>query len=154
MCIRDRALMNTLRSEELRMIQGWVLEDKIPSLTGELNELRERIGRGFAYRFEKPRSDEEVPTALKNPKIFKVFESLVAQYGWPGYREVDPTIISGILWTLMFGLMFPDLGQGIVIIGLGIFFSRVLKGRLLGMNAKKIGRLMTVSYTHLTLPTN
>jgi len=138
----EEALMNTLRSEELRIIQGWVSEDKIPSLTAELNELRERIGKGFAYRFEKPRSDEEAPTALKNPKIFKVFESLVAQYGWPGYREVDPTIISGILWTLMFGLMFPDLGQGIVIIGLGIFFSRVLKGRVLGMIAKKIGRLM------------
>ncbi len=138
----EKALMNTLRSEELRIVQGWVSADKIPLLGEELEKLRRRFRGGLAYRLEEPSREEEVPTTLRNPRLFKIFESLVAQYGWPGSREVDPTIISGILWTLMFGLMFPDFGQGLVIMGLGAFLAYRYKGRVLGMNAKKVGRLM------------
>jgi V/A-type H+-transporting ATPase subunit I len=42
----------------------------------------------------------------------------------------------------MFGLMFPDLGHGIVVTALGTFFAYMYKGRFLGMNPKKIGRMM------------
>lgn len=138
----EEALAGSLRTEDLRIVQGWVPSDRVDWLTGKLNEIQRRIRGVIAYRFENPRPDESVPTLLKNPRIFKVFEPLVALYGWPGYGEIDPTVISGILWTIMFGVMFPDFGQGIVIIGLGLFFTHVFKGRFLGMNSKKIGRLM------------
>jgi len=138
----EEVLANTARSENLRVIQGWVPADKIDQLSSELESLRREFNGSLAFYFEDPKPDEEVPTILKNPKLFKVFEPLVALYGWPGYGEIDPTVISGILWTIMFGVMFPDFGQGIVIIGLGLFFIYVFKGRLLGMNSKKIGRLM------------
>jgi len=138
----EEALMNTLRSEDLRIIQGWVSAEKIPLLREELEKLGRRFRGGLAYRLEEPSREEEAPTILRNPKLFKIFESIVAQYGWPGYREVDPTIISGILWTLMFGFMFPDFGQGLVIAGLGAFLAYRYRGRLLGMSSKKVGRLM------------
>ena len=138
----EEALMNTLRSEDLRIIQGWVSAEKIPLLREELEKLGRRFRGGLAYRLEEPSREEEAPTILRNPKLFKIFESIVAQYGWPGYREVDPTIISGILWTLMFGFMFPDFGQGLVIAGLGAFLAYRYRGRLLGMSSRKVGRLM------------
>jgi len=138
----EEALIGSLRTEALRIIQGWVPSDRMGWLAEKLDEIQERAGGVIAYRFESPRPDEKVPTLLKNPRLFKVFEPLVALYGWPGYGEIDPTVISGILWTIMFGVMFPDFGQGIVIIGLGLFFAYVFKGRFLGMNSKKIGRLM------------
>ncbi len=138
----EEALIGSLRTEDLRIIQGWVPSDRVDWLMGRLDEIQRGVRGVIAYRFENPRPDEKVPTLLKNPRVFKVFEPLVALYGWPGYGEIDPTVISGILWTIMFGVMFPDFGQGIVIIGLGLFFAYVFKGRFLGMNSKKIGRLM------------
>jgi len=136
------ALMGTLKSETMRVIQGWVLEDQVEELKLELEKLRRRIGGALFLEIMDPEPGEEVPTALRNPKPFKVFESLIAQYGWPGHREIDPTVISGILWTLMFGLMFPDLGHGIAIVVIGLFFSRVFKKKFLGINAQKLGSLM------------
>ena len=136
------ALMGTLKSETMRVIQGWVLADQVEELKLELERLRRRIGGALFLEIMDPEPGEEVPTALRNPKPFKVFESLIAQYGWPGHKEIDPTVISGILWTLMFGLMFPDLGHGIAIIAMGLFFSRVFKKRFLGINSQKLGTLM------------
>ncbi|MCX8187143.1 MAG: hypothetical protein N3F65_00845 [Nitrososphaeria archaeon] len=136
------ALMGTLKSETMRVIQGWVLADHIEKLKLELEKLRGRVGGALFFEVMDPEPGEEVPTALRNPKPFNTFESLIVQYGWPEHGEVDPTIVSGILWTLMFGLMFPDLGHGIAIIAIGIFFSRVFKKKFLGLNSQKLGNLM------------
>ena len=75
--------------------------------------------------------------------IFKAYESLIRQFGVPDPHETDPTIISGALWTLMFGFMFPDLGQGIVIALLGFIFAFIIKRHeLMGIPIKTIGKLM------------
>lgn len=53
------------------------------------------------------------PTKLKNPKVFKPFEMFVSMYGLPAYNEIDPTIFLTLTYTIMFGMMFGDAGQGI-----------------------------------------
>lgn len=53
------------------------------------------------------------PTKLKNPKLFQPFEMFIKMYGLPAYNEMDPTIFVAITYTLMFGIMFGDVGQGI-----------------------------------------
>jgi V/A-type H+-transporting ATPase subunit I len=58
----------------------------------------------------------EPPTRLKNPKIFKPFEMFVEMYGLPAYNEMDPTIFIALTYTLMFGIMFGDVGQGICLV--------------------------------------
>ena len=59
------------------------------------------------------------PTKLKNCRFFKPFEMFVDMYGLPAYDDIDPTPIVGITYTLLFGLMFGDLGQGLLISLLG-----------------------------------
>lgn len=136
------ALMGTLKSETMRVIQGWVLADHVNELKPELERLKGSVGEALFFEIMDPEPGEEVPTALRNPKPFKAFESLIVQYGWPAHGEIDPTIISGILWTLMFGLMFPDLGHGIAVVAIGLFFSRLFKKKFLGINSQKLGNLM------------
>ncbi|MBS7621692.1 hypothetical protein KEJ32_06240, partial [Candidatus Bathyarchaeota archaeon] len=136
------ALLMTFRSENVRLIQGWVPVDKVDYVMRKLEKLREEVDNALYFKFEDPGPGEEVPTVIKNPRLFRVFEPIVAQYGWPGSKEIDPTILSGILWTTMFGLMFPDLGHGIIVMALGAFFAYVYKGRFLEMNSKRAGRMM------------
>ncbi len=67
----------------------------------------------------------QAPTKLSNPKIFKPFQQLVTTFGIPGYTEIDPTIIFGVLYVLMYGAMFGDVGQGALMCILGIIGTLV-----------------------------
>ncbi|MGI6084548.1 MAG: V-type ATP synthase subunit I [Acetivibrionales bacterium] len=73
------------------------------------------------------------PTVMRNNKFFKPFESLVAMYGLPSAKEIDPTPLLAITFILMFGFMFGDVGQGAVITILGFFLYRIKKMPLGGV---------------------
>ena len=66
------------------------------------------------------------PTALKNPKIVKPFEFIVKTYGTPSHNEIDPTMFVAITYVLMFGMMFGDVGHGLVLLIAGaiIYFTK------------------------------
>lgn len=70
------------------------------------------------------------PTKLKNPKIFQPFEMFVEMYGLPAYNEMDPTIFIALTYTLMFGIMFGDVGQGLCLLAGGFFLYRFKKMNL------------------------
>ena len=55
------------------------------------------------------------PTKLKNPWFVKPFEFFVDMYGLPSYGEMDITAFVAITFTVLFGIMFGDLGQGAVL---------------------------------------
>jgi len=136
------AQSHLLRSKMLTVLQGWIPKDRIAGLNAYLKELNEKVGGSIEYSYDEPLPDEEIPTVMKNPKLFGAYETLTRQYGLPDPRESDPTIISTILWTTMFGIMFADFGQGIVILGLGAIFAFVLRKSLMGINFARLGRLM------------
>ncbi|MEM2122548.1 MAG: V-type ATPase 116kDa subunit family protein [Candidatus Bathyarchaeia archaeon] len=138
-----RARANMLRSEMMIVLQGWTPEDKMASLNFFLEDVKRRMDGRLAYSFEDPAPDEEVPTVMKNPRLFSAYEVLTRQYGYPDPRESDPTPISTILWVIMFGMMFPDYGQGLAILLLGMFFAYRLRRPLMGINMARVGRLMT-----------
>jgi len=66
-----------------------------------------------------PDSDKRLkpPTKLKNTWFSRPFGSFVEMYGVPGYFDIDPTPILAVTYSLLFGMMFGDLGQGI---GMGV----------------------------------
>ena len=67
------------------------------------------------------------PTKLKNPKFAKPFEMYVKMYGLPKYGEFDPTIFVAITYSLLFGAMFGDLGQGLCIFAIGLIVYLIKK---------------------------
>lgn len=75
------------------------------------------------------------PTKLKNPKILKPFEMFVEMYGLPAYNEMDPTLFVALTYTLMFGIMFGDVGQGLCLIVGGFLLYRLKGVRLAGIIA-------------------
>lgn len=71
------------------------------------------------------------PTRLKNLAIFRPFEYYVEMYGTPNYNEMDPTVFVALTYCLIFGIMFADVGQGIVLAIAG-FLMYKLKGMAIG----------------------
>ena len=70
------------------------------------------------------------PTKLKNLKIFKPFEMYIKMYGTPAYNEIDPTFFVAITYSLLFGMMFGDVGQGICLILGGALIYKLKKSNL------------------------
>ena len=73
------------------------------------------------------------PTKMRNPKLFKPFEMYVEMYGLPAYNELDPTILIGITYSVLFGFMFGDAGQGLCLLIGGFLLYRLKKIRLAGI---------------------
>lgn len=95
----------------------------------------EMYADGFAKSFEKVPGVEcilestkdaekiEPPTDLVNNKVIKPFENYVEMYGLPSYNEIDPTPLVAITYSIIFGIMFGDLGQGFVILLISLFMK-------------------------------
>ena len=67
------------------------------------------------------------PVKLRNKKPFRPFEMFVEMYGLPSYDGVDITPFVAITYSLLFGIMFADLGQGLVL-AIGGYLVYRLKG--------------------------
>ena len=64
---------------------------------------------------------KNIPVEVKTPKFFKPFEKMVKNYGTPEYGTINPTWFVAIAYLSMFMLMFADLGQGFVLLLIGLF---------------------------------
>jgi V/A-type H+/Na+-transporting ATPase subunit I len=78
------------------------------------------------------------PTKLKNGWFAKPFSMFVEMYGLPDYHDIDPTPFVAWSYAILFGLMFGDLGQGLILVLLGYIFYKK-KGMRLGAVGVRIG---------------
>jgi V/A-type H+-transporting ATPase subunit I len=66
------------------------------------------------------------PTMLVNPWWAKPFEIFARLLGMPGPNEVDPTPLLAVIAPLLFGYMFGDVGQGILLAACGLAWRKSL----------------------------
>ena len=118
------------RVTSLYCISGW-------TPTSNINEVRDIVDKatGGTGLVEVIDADddalvksglESVPIKFKGGPLLRPFQMLVSNFGLPQYNEIDPTIFVGISFVLLFGFMFGDIGQGLVLAlaGLWLKFSK------------------------------
>jgi V/A-type H+-transporting ATPase subunit I len=66
----------------------------------------------------------DVPTLLRNPGPTRSFEEITRNQGPPGRHEIDPTPIISLVFPIFFGMMFADLGHGLVLTAFGLLVIR------------------------------
>lgn len=71
--------------------------------------------------------DVIAPTKLKNNWFSKPFEMIVNMYGLPAYDEIDPTPYIAISFCLAFGIMFGDIGQGLIYVLAGLLLRKKME---------------------------
>ncbi len=110
---------NCIRTTNTFFLAGWLAEDKV------FAEKVESI-QDVRCVFEEPNSDKSMPippTKLKNFTLFRPFEQFVTMYGLPRYGEIDPTPLVAISYSIIFGLMFGDIGQGLCLFIAGLVLA-------------------------------
>jgi len=116
-------------TENVYHFSGWIVADNEARLVKDLSALTGgRIAVHSYYPEEIPSVQsgaEKVPVALKHNAFVKGFESLVFSYGAPLYGTIDPTPVVAVFFTLMFGIMFGDVGQGFTLLFTGFLIKKV-----------------------------
>ncbi|MDZ7722181.1 MAG: V-type ATPase 116kDa subunit family protein [candidate division KSB1 bacterium] len=74
-----------------------------------------------------PVEQPPAPVKLNNPGFLAPFEMLVENFAIPAYGTIDPTPFVALSYLTMFGLMFSDVGHGLVLILAGLLGSRLIK---------------------------
>ena len=122
-----------LESTELvYRITGWIPSAETESYMKGLDELTEgRIAIRAYEPYEVPSvisGKEQVPVKLEHGKLVKSFERMIFSYGSPVYGAIDPTPFVAVFFTILFGIMFGDFGQGLFFVLFGILMAcKVIK---------------------------
>ncbi|MEM3018239.1 MAG: V-type ATPase 116kDa subunit family protein, partial [Candidatus Bathyarchaeia archaeon] len=115
----EEARSNLSRTSRMSLIHGWVPAEKAK----EVSDAVLQITSGTAFvKLEDPGPKDKPPVRIKNRGPLGSFELLVRLRGLPDYREIDPTPLTAILFSAMFGLMFGDVGNGLVLTVIGLIF--------------------------------
>lgn len=108
-------------TEKAFCIVGWEPCNEVDSYTKRLDN-----EQNVTIVVEEPENVKgtKPPTKLNNWKLFKPFESFIGMYGLPAYNEFDPTTFFGITYSLMFGIMYGDVGHGLVLAIIGYLLAK------------------------------
>jgi V/A-type H+-transporting ATPase subunit I len=128
-----------IATKNIYLLSGWVPADVVGGLVADLEKL---TGGRLAIRAFNPdevaevkEGREKVPVSLRHGPFVKGFEGVVFSYGAPLYGAIDPTPFVAFFFTILFGLMFGDVGQGLVLFLLGILLGRGSVKALSGFKA-------------------
>ncbi len=142
--IHEKALvakdvLETLRkpggTKNFAVIQGFIpkkMESKFTDSTKQWMSVVEDI--------TDPKLKEEVPTLFDNPRFVKTFEVITHSQGIPKKGEPDPTPMIALMWPIFYGLMFADMGHGLLLMALGLLFKFKGQG-----NLSRWGMLIAIS---------
>jgi V/A-type H+-transporting ATPase subunit I len=105
------------KSDYFFITTGWISEENEKEFKKLISNKYSQVL--YSSQEVEDAEEEDPPTIIENPKWIKSFSSLVKLYGLPKYGEIDPSVFFALSYILLFGIMFGDLGQGLVLVLLG-----------------------------------
>lgn len=107
-------------SQNFAWITGWT-----SALDGrQLDRVLAAGGVRALIHFPPPPAAAVPPMLLHNPRWGRPFEPFVGMLGAPAAGEADPSSLLAVLVPLLFGYMFGDVGQGLVLVLVGLWLRR------------------------------
>jgi V/A-type H+-transporting ATPase subunit I len=91
-------------------LAGWIPAKRLPGVAASVAE----AGGAVVPRRHPPWI--EAPTLLRDGGLRHSLTPLVQTYGTVPYADVDPTWPAWVVYVLMFGMMFGDVGQGVLLV--------------------------------------
>ncbi|MCF6474614.1 ATPase [Nonomuraea sp. MG754425] len=95
---------------EVAALAGWTPAKVVSELAGQVAG-----GGGAVVPLARPR-DQEAPSLLRSEGLRGSLAPLVSTYGTTPYADLDPTPLAVGAYVLMFGMMFGDVGHGLLLV--------------------------------------
>lgn len=108
--LEERAA-SAVRHGGVAALAGWCPAADVPATSRRL------AGVGGALVPLRPPRGVDPPTLLRTTGAVRgSFTPLVRMYGTVPYADLDPTVPAGVVYVVMFGLMFGDAGHGALLL--------------------------------------
>lgn len=130
--VRKMAARMEDQKEDYYILCGWMSEHDVEKF---MDEVKDDDKVFVVVEEDRDNYFGEPPVKLKNPKLFRPFEMFVQMYGLPAHNELDPTVFVGLTYSFIFGVMFGDVGQGLLLLIGGALIYRFKKAPLAGIVA-------------------
>ncbi len=122
-------VLETLRkpggTKRFAVLQGYIpkkMEKKFKQVTNQWMSVTEEIN--------DPETLSKLPVHLQNPKWVRTYQVITDSQGIPKHGEFDPTWMIALMWPIFYGIMFADMGHGLLLMGLGLLFKFKGQGML------------------------
>ena len=122
-------VLETLRkpggTKHFAVIQGYIpkkMESGFKKLAGRWTAIVEDV--------TDPKLIEGAPTLFDNKRFIRTFEVITQSQGIPKKGEQDPTPMIAMMWPIFYGIMFADVGHGLLLMGMGLLFKMKGQGTL------------------------
>jgi V/A-type H+/Na+-transporting ATPase subunit I len=150
-------LMRNVRALEAGELLCWITGWSSDLSGAALAHAVQSSGARALLHFAEPPAHSQAPMLLSNPGWVRPFEIFSRALGMPSGSEADPSALLAVVVPLMFGYMFGDVGQGLVLAGVAaVLRKRYPIARLLlvgGLAATGFGFLFgSVFGVHGVLP--
>lgn len=126
--IKEKAIYHTMNmfrfdlGAKCLVAEGWVPTESMDEFQLALRRGCER-SRALVRPYAQPKPTKETPpTYFPVNKFTRAFQDLIDAYGSPRYREINPTAFTIVTFPFMFGVMFGDVGHGIILLLASLFF--------------------------------
>ncbi|MCL2368042.1 MAG: V-type ATP synthase subunit I [Oscillospiraceae bacterium] len=107
-------------TESTFTLEGWF---SVPE-EAQLTALLEGFSCKWEYLDPLPIEYPQVPIKLKGNKITEPLNMVTEMYGLPAYDGIDPNGLIMPFFAIFFGLMYADLGYGLILLTLSLFLRR------------------------------
>ncbi|NLH01972.1 MAG: ATPase V [Clostridiales bacterium] len=114
-------------------IIGWIPKADSEKFVKECESIS-----GVACFLTEPNEVKDTPPPVKFKKGFfsDIYQPFLEMYGLPSYGEIDPRLFMALTYTLIFGIMFGDVGQGFALAVIGFLLwklKNIWLGRIVGI---------------------
>jgi len=96
------------------VLEGWIPKSESKAFVKKI--------RHVTVVFSSVKGD--APVLIDTPYALKPFEKLITNFSYPRYGEVNPVLPFALSFLLLFGIMFGDIGHGLVLASLGLLVKK------------------------------
>jgi V/A-type H+/Na+-transporting ATPase subunit I len=151
----EHHMTSTVRHGRVSGTVGWMPYAAIPELRARIEPL------GGALVVLPAPVGVDPPTFLAPRGVSSHFRLLIDTYGTVCYADLDPTPFAAIAFAVMFGMMFGDVGHGLLLIALGLLartgrgvLGRFRAGWALAVSAGVVAIGFGIAYGEMFGPTH
>ena len=140
--------------------EAWVPKAELGALRRVVTEAEVATGvmASTVVQVAPPGAGRTPPTFFRVDKYTETFQGIVESYGVARYKEVNPAVLSVVTFPYLFGVMYGDVGHGVMLTAVAVYliareryFLRNSQGEMFDMifGARYLLVLMGVFATYI-----